>query len=149
MKRPSNKENIVPIEFQTWMCVELSMIPSCLFLLFTILENNIHVRILSHIFNEHGDQAFWNLFFFFWEGFALLRKVTQPSMIRFHPCGDVTNLKTWLIVIVSTLSIYDPNGVLILLCSMRDPFVQAMTWPLNFCRISQIHLDLLAIQYDA
>jgi hypothetical protein len=62
-----------------------SMIHRCLFLLFTILENNIHVRILYDIFNEHGDQAFWNLFFFFGgEGFALLREVTQPSMIRFH-----------------------------------------------------------------
>jgi len=51
-----------------------SMIPRCLFLLFTILENNIHVRILSDIFNEHGDQAFWNLFFkkFFRGRFFLL-----------------------------------------------------------------------------
>ncbi len=85
MKCPSNKENIIPIEFQSWRCVESSMIPSCLFLLFTILENNIHVRILSNIFNEHGDQAFWKLFFLGGgEGFALLREVT-PSMIRFHP----------------------------------------------------------------
>jgi len=84
IKHPSNKENIVAIEFQSWICVESSMISSCLFLLFTILENNIHVRILFDIFNEHGEQAFWNLLFCFGEGFALLREVIQPSMIRFH-----------------------------------------------------------------
>lgn len=125
MKHPSNKENIVSIEFQSWMCVESSTTPICLFLLFTILLNNIHVRILSDIFNEHGDQAFWN-FVFFWRFWFVERGDTTkcdmiPPIVTLM--WEVTNLKTWLIAIVSTLSIYDPNGVLILICSMRDPFI--------------------------
>jgi hypothetical protein len=74
------------------------MIPSCLFLLFTILESNIHVRVLFDIFNEHGEQVFWNLFFFFLQRFCFVKRGDTTNYDKVSPIvtlmREVTNLKT-------------------------------------------------------
>jgi hypothetical protein len=54
--------------------------------------------------------CFWR--FWFVERGDTTKYDKVPSIVTLMQ--EVTNLKTWLIVIVSTLSIYDPNGVLIL-----------------------------------